>query len=175
MLTVKSDRGVALIGLLCFLPFLFLSYLFFRIHETVCSFILIAIPMFLYCRFLVAVCRIFQFDNTGITISFLQIKKHYLWTELTLQQETLVNHMSFGKPQYKNCFFFNTARINKPRLVQPLLYCILIHPFCFVFVNSELLYDAPEVYPINRELFLEKYSEWQKNSSISLPEQTENY
>lgn len=160
-MTVKSDFSVLIIGLMCLLPFLFLSYLFYRISEIMVSGILIVVSTILFCRFLVAVCRTFQFDNTGITIKLLQIKKHYPWEEVMLHQENYENQITFSKPQYKNCIFFDTVKIHKPRAMQPLLYCILIHPFSFVFVNYDLLYEAPEVYPVNEDCFMKMYYEWQ--------------
>lgn len=163
-MTVRSDRSTVLIGLLCLLPFAFLAYLFYQISEIAVSIVLIVVPMILYARFLVAVCRIFQFSNAGITIRLFRFQKHYNWNDVTLHQESYENRKTISKPQYKNCIFFNTARFHKPRFIQPLLYCVLFHPYGFVFLQYDLRYDAPEVFPVNGECFMKQYAEWQTGS-----------
>lgn len=165
-MTVKSDKSVVFIGLLCLLPFLFLSYLFFR-NSVAVGVILIVVPVILCGRFLVAVCRTFQFDDTGITISFFRFRKLYAWNEVTMHRENYENRITFDKPQYKNCICFQTTKMHKPRAMQPLWYCLLVHPFGFVFVNFDLLYQAPEVYPVDGECFANKCEEWQNQASCA--------
>lgn len=162
-MTVKSDKSVVFIGLLCLLPFLFLSYLFFRISAAA-AVVLIVVPVILCGRFLVAVCRTFHFDDTGITISFFRFRKHYAWNEVALHRENYENRITIGKPQYKNCVCFPTAKMHKPRAMQPLWYCLLVHPFGFVFVGFDVLYQAPGVYPVDGEDFVNKCEEWRSQA-----------
>ncbi len=60
------------------------------------------------------------------------------------------------------------SRLKKPAFIEPLMYCILLHPCSFVFVHfsEESRYpDFPGLYEIGKKEFVSKMASW--NLSIA--------
>lgn len=167
MMTVKSERSAIVLGILCYLPFLYLAWLFFRINAIAVAIVTAVAVTFLCFRYVIAVSRAFRFDADGLTIRLLRFSRHYRWDEITVRQESFADRITVSKPQYAGSVCFLTREMHKPRALNPLIYCILLHPLGFAFVNYDWRYRAPEIYPVKREEFLQKCRAWQNGTPVA--------
>jgi len=117
--------------------------------------------------------RKFVFDNDGITVCFLWIKKHYRWDEFQLKQYVKYGGISAyaSRPPLVSAVEFYKKKISIPK-IDAHSYSMLFHPFTFIFVyfppsktwrrdtsineqaRSQIIYEADE------EEFLMKLKEW---------------
>ena len=122
---------------------------------------------FIVLRFWVSVGRTFIFEDSGCTVKFLFLEKHYSWGKLHTKQ-TVDYKNAFGyRVPYVAGAIFTTKPIKTPLRLKPAQYSFLFHPFCFCFVNfnphiqyRKLDYKTPDVYLVEETEFLEKFSQY---------------
>lgn len=144
-----------------------ITFLFF---YSICQFGLLI-------RYWIAVCRTFIFDRYGCTVKFLWLSKTYKWEHLkTMSYLDLSNCCRHGQP-YKAGAIFCTRKIKKPRRIMPANYCTLVHPFCCIFVYFDPIMvrkrgdlNFPNIYAVEKDIFLKQLSEWNVKSSGDIPD-----
>lgn len=127
-------------------------------------------------RYWIVMCRTLIFDEHGCTVKFLWFAKTYRWDELkTANFLDLRNSYGYRQP-YKSGAIFSKNKIHKPKWMMPADYCMLVSPFTCFFVYFEPIIarnrgdlNFPNIYAVDKDVFLMKLSEWGVKLSENVP------
>lgn len=167
-ITVKSDRWNMLFIAFSYLVLLSLGCFFLAnqggfASVTGMGLCVIAVGSIFCVRWCVAVFRRICITRDGIDSAFLFWRKFYHWDEISVFYESYRSNVSL-RAQYDGTVILALKTYHvKPKWMQPILYCILIHPFSFFFVNfqEENRYPGfPGVYSVSKKEFISRMHLW---------------
>lgn len=167
-ISIRSGNGNILLIALSYMIFLSVGYLFIADSENMVSAAcmgwgVLAVGTVFCARWCVAVLRKLELTSDGVQISFLMWKWCYCWQDISIYYESSKNRVSPRKQYDGAVILARKNRPKKPRFIQPLMYCILLHPCSFVFVHfsEENRYPGfPGIYSIGKKEFISKIASW---------------
>lgn len=124
------------------------------------------LPWFLSLRYWVATGRRITMDKNGYTVSFLWWNKTYRWEEIAVKRiVNLENCYEYRSPSYRAGAYFSQKPLRGPKRIKLATYCMLFHPFSFVFVyfkpQKEMAVKGyPMLYVVDETQFRERMREW---------------
>lgn len=155
------------------------SVILFRLMEASIVFLSVYLILLssLLMRYWIVMCRVLIFNKHGCTVKFLWFTKTYRWEELeTISYLDLRNSYGYRQP-YKSGAIFCANKVNKPQWMMPADYCMLIHPFSCFFVYFDPIMvrkrgdlNFPNIYAVERDIFLKQLSEWNVKLSGDIPD-----
>lgn len=110
-------------------------------HSYPITGLIFTICAFWASRFWVALGRTFSFDADGITVTFLSKSKKYNWSQfrhIRLYEDNYC--IGYKETSYFGIEFCQSAKPRTPTIFSPSTYCMLFHPFSYVF----LTFPSPE-------------------------------
>ena len=157
MITVKSSHKWMAIIMLGYLS----SIVFACVLCGTGAPLAFVIPVFtvvslVFIRYWISVGRSIDIDLAGVTISFLWIKKRYLWKELSASRFD-TPHALGSKIEYLSGIEIQKEELRRPRWLKPMAYGIWMHPFTYVYVHDLPQHDPLQIgrqvkYPATYEL-----------------------
>lgn len=166
-MTIKSDRGNLLYIAFSYLVFLFVGGLFVVENDGLTSVVYMGLCVWIvgsiFCtRWYIAVFREIIIGPSGITISLFHWSQFYSWDLMSICYESYQDRLGL-RTQYKSAIVFAPSKIKKPKYMPPIMYCIIFHPYSFSFIHfyeEKRSKDAPNVYPVRKQEFIEKMNTW---------------
>ncbi len=167
-ISIRSGNGNILLIAFSYMIFLSVGCLFIADSENMVSAAcmgwgVLAIGTVFCARWCVAVLRKLELTSDGVHLSFLMWKRSYCWRDISIHYESCKNRLH-PRAQYDGAVILaRKSRPRKPRFIQPILYCILLHPCSFVFVHfsEENRYPGfPSIYSIGKQEFVSKMVSW---------------
>lgn len=160
---IKSDKGNIVFIIFSYLLFSLIGGLFVSenngLTSVVCMGLLVWIAGSIFCiRWYIAVFRKIVIGPSGVTISLFRKIKFYPWDSISIYYESYQDQLGL-RIQYKGAVVLSPCKFKKPKHIPPLVYCIMFHPYSFLFINfyeESIMKDAPNVYPVKKQEFLSK-------------------
>lgn len=167
-ISIRSGKGNILLIALTYIAFLSLGCYFIADSASIVSAAsmgwgVLAIGTVFCARWCVAVLRRLELTSDGVYLSFLMWKRYYCWQDISIYYESSKNRLSPRKQYDGAVILARKGRPKKPGFIQPLMYCILLHPCSFVFVHfsEENRYPGfPGIYSIGKKEFVSKMTSW---------------
>jgi len=111
----------------------------------------------------VAVLRKLDLTREGVYLSFLMWKWYYCWQDISIYYESRKDRLGL-RDQYDGVVILALkSRHRKPEFIDPMMYCILFHPWSFIFIHflEDSLYpDSAGIYSIDKKEFVSKMASW---------------
>ena len=168
VISIRSGKGNILIIAFCYMVILSFGCYFIADSDGIVSLARmwwgeLAVGTIFCARWCVAVLRQFELTSDGVQISFLRWKRYYCWSELSVYYESGKDRLYLRAPYDGAVILAQKGHPRKPGFIQPTVYCILFHPYTFVFIHfsEESLYpDSPGIYSIHKQEFISKMAAW---------------
>jgi len=173
-----KDAGYAIVFLhICSLGIPVLFYIQFKM-LTLSIIVFLLLILFTF-RFWVAFGRTLKMDSKGITVKFLWYQKQFLWEELKGKRYFNASDcIAFNIPAFPYGVEFSAEELRRSPKTAPETYCLLFHPFSYVFVRftpdrtptlrSENRYFSDN-YTVNEEKFRNQMKEWGQENRPLVP------
>lgn len=157
---IKSDSGNLICIVFSYLLYLLLGGLLVFGSGSNSATVIIGVLLWLagswFCiRWYISVFREITFGADGIYVCLFTRKTMIPWDSVIISYES---EESFPRlrTQYKAVLTFPLKRFKKPKYMSPSVYCILFHPYSYVFLNfyEDAKTDGfPNVYAVKKEAF----------------------
>ena len=172
-MTVKSESAwERLIVMLSMFSILFIGTVFLvdKENEKQALYIILAVFSIVLIWHYVIVGRTLIFDEFGCTIKFYRYQRIYAWQDIEIKRK----EQDYWGNLYKHSkgVFFSIYPVNKPKWLDPTVYCMFFHPFtCFYvhptepeYFNELLKYKSARaevgIYLVEEKEFYSKMKEW---------------
>ncbi len=108
--------------------------------------VFLAIPLTIITMHCVGVGRKIKLDRDGMELSFLWIKKKYIWDQLVIKQLFDDRNLLGYRIPYTSGIILSYRRSSRPKWMHPLQYCIMFHPFSYVVLHFPIKEQISDLY-----------------------------
>lgn len=161
---IKTDMTGMMCVIVAFLCVTLSAVLFcIQFHDA--SGLLLLIIAYPICfAYWLSVGRTIDIDAWGITVTFLFIKKHYLWNDLEVKRYINCEKSYGARDIVLSGAEFYAKPVRRPNWMKPSVYSGFFHPFSYIYVyfrSAEVDKNRyPLFYGINENSFKDALNQW---------------
>lgn len=161
----KGNNAIIFFSIIAIIVYYFIMIVTFGKDFIIVTSLISVLLLVLIIRYWIATGKTIIINEYGCSISFLGFKREYKWDELETKHIEYYNNSIEYRTLYHGGVVFSEKEIKKPKWVKAATYSIFIHPISVFFIyfkpkRPKLYYKYPQIYEIEKGLFIDKMREW---------------
>ncbi len=171
-MVVRSEKETVSYVWLCFLLLMIIALILWlgAGWQVWAAGLMLLLPsLFILLPFWVQVGKTLTFDQDGVAVCFLWLRKKYAWQELKVKRLETYPGATYKSP-YDQGMVFSGKKCRKPSRMKPTACFLFMLPLsciyvCFRITDEKALPDkklrAAMAYPVDKDIFLDMLRLWQ--------------
>ena len=162
---IKSDNKSIVTTVIAAVLSLVTTMLFWQLFGVIVAMVVLGVLSVILVLNCITLGRTITMGAAGCKIEIAGVSRIYAWEEVLVKRIEGA-HLGFRFGYTHGGVFFSVVPTSKPRWLDPMLYCLLRHPFsCFFvyFVTPSEKVDKGAtngIYEVEKEPFLKQLEEW---------------